>query len=141
LNLSHDTLMHCGTCHALETSAIDALNGHPTRLCRPRQGHDPCIVATSRDPNAAQSRRVTPEKCPHRMQAVDVFATSHEAMLLRKLEIDEPLDRIGVRDDHAHGRADPEPSPRAATQPGMTTGLHYVFVVTEGLDTQQPINA
>jgi hypothetical protein len=70
LNLSHDTLMHCGTCHALETSAIDALNGHPTRLCRPRQGHDPCIVATSHNINPLYTFGVTLEQSLHGVNAM-----------------------------------------------------------------------
>jgi len=62
--------MHCGTGHALEPSGIDAIDRHPTRLCRAQQSGGSCIVATARDINPLYAFGVAFEQSLHCVNAM-----------------------------------------------------------------------
>jgi len=51
-----------------------------------------------------------------------------------ELEIDEPLDRVCVRHDHAHGCANLEPLLATLSEPSLPIRLHDVFIVIEQIE-------
>src|SRR4051812_44051560 len=60
---------------------------------------------------------------------------------LDELEVDEALDGIHARDDDVHARTQPEATLAVASDPGASTRLHRVFIVSQVVHVQEAVRA
>src|SRR5438045_9431894 len=114
----------------LQSMCIDALNLSPMLPCELFNFTYPRVVAPLGKPDCHNPLGIPLEQHPHRMQAVDrlrTFQVRSTRDVFDEIQIDETLNRVHRCHDHSDVGASPQPSPSAATCPGMPVILHYVF--------------